>query len=149
MKRFRTREQLIADATIAINSHLSIGSKYALLDNICWVWSEFDGKLEGCRWWSKEARDLKNSPKELTHEHAVPRKVIINHLLRITNATESVVGDVLQRWCVAVVITKAQDKHLNGAGLRQRMPVDWDGVDAWARYQAIAMVPVDCSSPAA
>jgi hypothetical protein len=145
MDRFRTREQLIADATLTLKSSLTIASKYALLDNICWVWSEFDGKIEGCRWWSKEARLLRDSRRELTHEHAVPRRVIIHHLLGLENPEEAVVGEVLHRFCVAVVITKEQDKRLNDAGLRQRMPVGWDGADVWARYRTIAVEPLDCA----
>ena len=53
--RRRTRDQLVADALITLRSPLTYGSKYALLDNICWSWSELAGTYHGCRWWSREA----------------------------------------------------------------------------------------------
>ncbi len=35
--RRRTRDQLVADTLVTLRSPLSHGSKYALLDNICWT----------------------------------------------------------------------------------------------------------------
>ncbi len=134
-----TREQLVADAVICIRSALSYRSKYALLDNICWMLSEHDGKYQGCRFWSRGALE---SGIELRHEHVVPRRVIISLLLDAQDATDERIRAVLQL-CVGAVITKEEDQHLNAVGFRARMPEDWDGSEPFARYRAAGIELVD------
>ena len=141
--RFRTRDQLASDASLALASEMSIGSKYALLDNICWVWSEFDGKIDGCRWWSRDAVDLRSDHKQLRYEHAVPRRVIIRHLLSLSVPDGTMIASTLRDWCFGVVVTKTEDKKLSSAGLQSRMPADWDYQDVWARYTAVSIEVVD------
>lgn len=137
--RRRNREQLEADAIIVLKSDLSYGSKYALLDNICWTLSELDGKYEGCRWWSRQALE---GGHELRHEHVVPRRVLISLLLAMTDVDEVGVRSVLQL-CVGAVITKVEDSQLNVVGLRSRMPDDWDGRDVFARYHRAGIELID------
>ena len=137
--RFRTREQLTRDASLTLSSEMSVGSRYALLDNICWTWSEFDGKIDGCRWWSRDAVDVRADLKQLRHEHVVPRRVIIHRLLSLPVPDESGVFATLNDWCFGVVVTKAEDATLNAAGLQSRMPEDWDHQDVWARYTAVGI----------
>lgn len=79
LNRSRSREQLVADATVALSTALSVGSKYALLDNILWTWSNLDGKYDGCRWWSEAALRARDA---LRHEHAIPRRVLIERFSR-------------------------------------------------------------------
>lgn len=140
MNRRRSREELATDAAFAIGSPLSDGSKYALLDNILWVWSEFDGKYQGCRWWSENAL-LQQT--ELRHEHAVPRRVLIERLMGLRLPTGGEISSVLSELCVGVVVTRAEDARLTSVGLRKRMPDDWDGKDALARYRAAGINAVD------
>lgn len=140
INRARSRNQLKADTTVALGSALSLGSKYALFDNILWTWSEFDGKYKGCRWWSEQALQVGES---LRHEHAIPRRVLIERLLTLPNPTEAEVAQVLCQYCVGVVVTLAEDRRLSSLGLRQRMPPDWDGVDVWARYHVAGIRPTD------
>ena len=54
--RQRDGDQLIRDAVIVVHSELSHGSKYALLDDVCWTLLELEGKCAGCRYWSRRAR---------------------------------------------------------------------------------------------
>ena len=35
------------------------------------------------------------------------------------------------------LVTKAEDRRLVEAGLRFKMPEDWNGEDPWARYRAV------------
>lgn len=140
--RRRTREQLGDGAIIALKSDLTYGSKYALLDNICWTISELDGKYEGCRWWSRQAMQ---GQQELRHEHVVPRRVIISLLLDTVDVHEDRVRSALQL-CVGAVVTKEEDRQLNSVGLRRRMPHDWDGVDVFARYKVAGIELVDLMS---
>lgn len=142
-RRHRTRAQLVGDAILAIKSGLSYGSKYALLDNICWTLSELDGKYQGCRWWSRQALE---GGHELRHEHVVPRRVMITLLLDDVDVDESRIRSILQL-CVGAVITKAEDQGLNAAGYRSRMPDGWDGHDVFARYRAAGIELVDQRVP--
>lgn len=148
MNRYRSREDLVADVAAALASTLTVGSKYALLDNICWTWSEFDGKLEGCRWWTAAALASRDDPSSLRHEHVVPRRVIIEHLLSLGTPTVGIIRQIMDTWCIAAVVTTEEDRQLRGAGLTQRMPRGWDGKDAWARYRAAGIAATDISGMA-
>lgn len=127
---------------IAIGSQLSYGSKYALLDNICWTLSEREGKYAGCRFWSRRALDQR---MDLRHEHSVPRRLLITMLLELSAPTEEDVRRVLDL-CVGVVVTVEEDHALNTAGMRSRMPEGWDGRDVFARYRAVGIEVVDTLS---
>lgn len=143
MDRKRNRDTLIADAAHSLNSLLSVGSKYALLDDICWKWSEFDGKIDGCRWWTAAALRAKGNRSLLRHEHGVPRRVIIELLLNLSAPSQRLVRGVLEELCVGAVVTTAEDRLLRDAGLGRRMPTDWDGRDAWARYRVAGIDVID------
>jgi hypothetical protein len=137
--RQRDREQLMRDAVIAIGSNLTYGSKYALLDNICWTLSELDGKYEGCRYWSTRAIAQRT---DLRHEHSVPRRVLIGLLLGEPAPSDEDVRRILDL-CVGAVVTVEEDQALNAAGLRAKMPSEWDGQDVFARYRAAGVELVD------
>lgn len=140
--RQRDRDQLIRDAVIAVHSELSYGSKYALLDNVCWTLSELDGKYIGCRFWSRRALEERT---DLRHEHSVPRRLLIAMLLELSAPTEDDVRRVLNLR-VGVVVTFEEDRALNAAGLRSRMPDGWEGRDVFARYRAVGIEVVDTVS---
>ena len=126
---------------------MTIGSKYALLDNVCWIWSEFEGKIDGCRWWSEAALARRADVKQLRHEHSVPRRVIIRHLLQLSKPTSEIVEDILSNWCVGAVVTAEEDRRLAQAGLCMMMPADWDQRDPFARYRAVGIVLHECRPP--
>ena len=71
----------------------------------------------------------------LVHEHAVPKKLLIDLLLNLPSPTTDSVEQMFQNYCKAAVITRAEDAALNRLGLRSKMPSDWDGRDPWARYK--------------
>lgn len=135
---YRTKEEICRDVAFILNyKELHRGTQLAVMDQAIWVWSEFDGKYEGCKYWSKNAEAFPKSDarKNLVHEHLVPRKVIRQKLLSFENLTASVVRSVLEAWCIGVVVTKEEDQRLNSLKLGSSMPQGWDGIDAWARYK--------------
>jgi|CXWL01.1.fsa_nt_gi hypothetical protein len=133
--RYRTKSEICADVSAVLKSTLHYGTKFAVLDDVVWVWSEFEGKRDGCRFWSELARRAIPSTK-LIHEHVVPQNVIIRRLLSLRQPSAASVKRVLNRFCIGVVVTHDEDRKLTRLGLRAKMPNDWDGKTPWARYSA-------------
>jgi hypothetical protein len=140
-KRYRTKHQMAIDVAIAVNSEMSYGGVYTVIDKVLWAWSGFEGKLEGCPRWTPEAREdfARLGKSSVIHEHVVPRKVLIQTIMEMKNPSPAGVYDKLDTFCIAVVITKAQDVYLNQCGLRQTMPSGWDKKDPWARYSTAGL----------
>lgn len=140
--KYRTKEEMCNDLSYILNEKkISFGTKMAVVDNIFWVWSEFYGKIKGCKNWSVEAKKAYESDKsiKLIHEHIVPRKVIRDKLFNLENVNSTEIMKVLNSYCIGVVVTKEEDNRLNSIGLRSKMPINWDGKDPWARYVAAAI----------
>jgi hypothetical protein len=141
-KRFRTKEQIVRDLVKVLNMDLHYGTKFAVVSEVFWVWSEFEGKHKGCRYWSEAARRSVHDMKNLVHEHVVPRKEMLAKfdLDRFPKkTTEEEVRSLLDRYCIGCVVTRGEDVALNLAGLRSRMPTGWDGENPWARYDHIGI----------
>jgi len=133
--RYRSKEEICRDVAFVISCEtLHIGTRLAVVDQVFWVWTEFDGKYDGCKYWSKKAKALPKGEAKgnLVHEHLVPRKVVRQKLLRCKSAND--VRTVLETWCIGVVVTREEDQLLNSLRLGSAMPHDWDGIDPWARY---------------
>jgi len=136
-KRFRTKDEICRDVShILRSSDLHDGTKLAVIDQIFWVWSEFDGKHAGCKYWSKAATESGLKNKGLVHEHLIPRKIVREMILNLEDLSPEAVNDILDRFCVGVVVTKAEDTRLNELKLNSQMPPDWDHKNLWARYHA-------------
>lgn len=134
--RFRTKRQICEDVAHILNAPLAWGTQHAVIAEALWVWSEFDGKYAGCRRWSEKAWAMRHVVKELRHDHAVPKKLLIERLKRLTStATVNDVEEVLQRYCIGVVITRDEDRLLNRIGLQSCLPDGCDD-DPLARYRA-------------
>lgn len=74
---YRTKQEILEDiAFVLACGNLRFGTKFAVVDQIIWVWSEFDGKHKGCRYWSEKAIATGSKREGLVHEHVVPRKII-------------------------------------------------------------------------
>ena len=138
--RYRTRVEICRDVSLVLqDQRLHVGTKYAVVDQVLWVWSEFDGKHVGCKYWSVAAKATGSRRDGLIHEHLVPRAVVREKIFGLRNPTQQAVRRTLQTWCVGVVVTKTEDERLNKAGLRSSMPKDWDKRDKWARYKAVGI----------
>jgi hypothetical protein len=83
-----------------LQSSLSYGTKHAVLAEVVWVWSEFDGKYTGCPHWSRAAaaaREAGEKARSFVHEHVVPKRIIIERLFALP-------GDVSGAcWCLTRV----------------------------------------------
>ncbi len=138
--RYRTKDQLCADLALIVNSELQYGTKYAVLSEATWVWTEFEGKYVGCEHWSEAAWRIRDQRKMLVHEHVIPKSIIIQRLIALApKATAGSVNELLTTYCKGAVITKEEDNRLNTKGLRSKMPAGWDETDVWARYTQAAI----------
>lgn len=138
--RYRTKAELCSDLAFVLNSNLHYGTKHAVLAEATWVWTEFDGKYDGCEHWSEAAWAFRGQPQNLIHEHVIPKKLVIERLLKLVSPTASSVQQILESYCKGVVITREEDTRLNRLGLRSKMPSDWDEKDVWARYTVAQIV---------
>lgn len=139
--RFRTKVELCRDIAFVLNSPVKYGTKYAVLVDATWTWTEFEGKYVGCEHWSEAAWKIQGQQNLLVHEHVMPKSLVIQRLLDLSpNATEDSVNQLLTAYCKGAVITREEDARLNGHGLRAKMPHDWDEKDVWARYKFAGIV---------
>jgi hypothetical protein len=138
--RYRTKSELCRDIADVLNSSLHYGTKYAVLSEATWVWTEFDGKYEGCEYWSEAAWKLQGQQRMLVHEHVVPKSIVIQWLLKLSTPTADSVNQLLESYCKGAVLTREEDARLNGLGLRSKMPSGWDEKDVWARYTSAGIV---------
>lgn len=135
---------------------LSEGAKYAVIDQALALWSAHEGKLEGCRYWTRDAIFARREHlryngsglpiqlvHQLVHEHIVPRNVIRTALLALPSPTATDIHALLDRYCVAAVITRPQDARLTALGLRSAMPHGWRFGNRWARYSHAAIEILD------
>lgn len=135
-RRFRTKREICNDVATVLNIPLHYGTKFAVLSDVTWVWSEYHSKYKGCKICSELAAQIGITGEEkLIHDHAVPRNLIMEMLFRMKGATPEAVAEVLESYCVGVVITEAEDDLLAAHGLRSKMPANWDGNDPFARYK--------------
>ena len=137
---FREKALICQDLAIVLNdSRLTYCAKFAVIDQAIWIWSEFDGKYEGCKLWSAKAMRGWKIDRPLIHEHPVPRKEIRARLFSLRKATAASVRRVLNNLCFGVVVTRKEDVALIKAGLNATMPADWDGKDVFARYKVVGI----------
>ncbi|MDR9500401.1 MAG: hypothetical protein RI601_01255 [Desulfurivibrionaceae bacterium] len=137
--RFRAKEAICNDLAQILSTDLSYGTKFAVVSEITWVWSEFDGKHKGCKYWSSKALTSGLPNRELVHEHIVPKRVLISSIINEIENTPDEIHEYLERFCIGVVVTKDEDALLNDAGLRSKMPAHWNGSDPWARYNEVGI----------
>jgi hypothetical protein len=164
----RTKEVIARDVAYVLNAPLDPATKKAVLNNAAWAWTTFHGKRDGCPMWSVEAKvyqlaylqkciDLeeadgrrRRSKRDLIHDHAVPRRVVLQILLGMSPTTPEAVFRVCEKLLHGVVITPKEHDRLDSNGLRQEMPMEfWDPAslvfeNPWLRYQrcGIQLIPV-------
>jgi hypothetical protein len=132
-----------------------MGLSKNLVDVVCWRWTadafvggknQRDAIKYACeyQYHTKDA-SLCQDRKQLRHEHMVPRAVLHQQVLQADN--ESDIYHLLKTLCVAAVVTKPEDKLLNGVGLRQTMPVGWSPDQARAAFARYDSVGIHLLSP--
>lgn len=148
--KYRTKDQIVRDVAVVLNSPLTYGTKCAVLLDVGWVWTEFHGKYEGCPYWSERALEQfeANAKTKLRHEHAVPKSVIIAMLVEIDSPTHDQVRDICERLLIGVVVTREEDNLLNREFKKTMPPEFFDPQSAdyhnpWLRYKRCG-IPVAC-----
>ena len=133
--RYRTKDVIAKDVAFVLDSQLSYGTKFAVLSDVTWVWTEFDGKYRGCAYWSKKAvRQRKRDPhSKLRHDHSVPKKIVIEMLLRMPRPTPTKVRRMLNKFLIGVVVTPDEHRLLH-AGSDSTEPKKYLR-DSWLRYK--------------
>ena len=158
--RHRTKEVIAHDVAFVLNSPLNKLTKKAVLNNAAWAWTMFHGKkYDDCPYWSVEAKCYQvehlykciefekadgrvSRPKRaLIHNHAVPRRLVLQMLFAMNPATPEEVFAICDKFLYGVVITPEEDRRLDAGGFRQKMPEEfWDQASSefenpWLRYR--------------
>ena len=120
-------------------------------DDLLWSWTKrYAGdKYLGQRFHSKSAQQIMDIvsenkwSKQLIHEHVVPRTILKQMFEKLVDTgaliDEQSIKHLMNKYCLAAIITVTEDTILTNAGLRQTMPEDWDNKDPWARYKAAGL----------
>jgi hypothetical protein len=139
---YRTKEQLAEDVyNILLSENLSIGAKHAVIHEVTWLWTEFNGKYTGCPYWSKKSSKYlheteQKKSKILRHDHIVPRNMIIKRLLYGHKMDSQELSNFLKKHLIGCVLLKEEDTYLNNIGYQRVMPQGWEfGEFAWERYK--------------
>ena len=135
LRRTRTKEEMCVDVWNVLISELHYDTKYAVFADVIWAWTVFDGKYDRCEYWSEDAYKIRENGGKFIHEHVVPKKLIIEHLMSLENPSQESVKRILVACCIAVVVTVEQDRKLDELGLRSKMPEGSDINNPWARYE--------------
>ena len=148
--KFRTKQTICKDVARVLNNKLSYGTKFAVVNQINWVWTEFHGKYRGCPYWSLAALqqfEATGKLKGLKHEHVVPKKIINEMIFKLEgHATPKAVWDIYNTYLIGVVVTAEEDKRLSKCH-NHTMPTTFgdpkapDGCDPWGRYK-LCNIPV-------
>ena len=147
-RRYRSKEEIAKDLAFILTAPVSYGTKFAVLKDAMWVWTEFNGKYEGCPYWSGMAmiRYAVNRNKKgkrhigLRHEHIVPKRVVMEMLDSQNPATPEAVFAICEKFLIAVVITMEEDAILNCL-YQSTMPKEFydeagpEHHDPWLRYK--------------
>jgi len=72
-------------------------------------------------------------------EHTVPMKWIVDRLMDESQPSLQSLERMLNKYYVVTLVTAAEDELLRKAGLRYKMPDDWDGKDPYARYHKVGI----------
>lgn len=141
--RYRTKQQLAEDVAKVLKADLHYGTKFAVLREVVWVWTEYLGKYNGCIYWSDAAvRRFKreHSRKRLRHEHVVPKKFVIDMLFDLQKPSVETIRAMLDKFLIGVVVTKEEDALLN-VKYSKAMPKEFSDKksplfqDPWLRYR--------------
>jgi len=150
---YRTRQQIADDIHFALHSQISFGGRHSIYKKAFWVWSEFEGKHQGCIWWSQAAIDSWTTEKKLKllcHEHVVPMSALVHVLESLNDKSAKNIRNVLHKFCVGASILRTEHAHLNTL-FRSKMPPGWGDLplsqrDPFARYRHCSNIVLVCNN---
>lgn len=150
--KVRIYREMVNDAEEAINNpRLSFEGSYAILHNITWNWTQYEGTFLGNPLWSKNALDnfeakypnlyyshgqntsgdSFSTQIKVMEDHVVPRKVLLRHLLGprqsgLTCYTEAEINNnievFLHTYLLSCILTEDENKLRNRNGMKDDMP---------------------------
>ncbi len=94
-------------------------------------------KYESSTYKSAASVAATKGPRSLVYDHSIPFNYTLERLIGLPDVNQQTVRACLSECLITCTITKEEDERLNRAGLRHKMPDDWDGVNPLARYQAV------------
>lgn len=120
----------------------------ALREPVFFLWElrSAKTKLAAAKYRSKAAIGMIAGNGDLVYDHAVPFCYLQRELLNIEQVTIEAVRLVLEKYGIACLITKEENRKLNKNGLNRKMPSGWDGVDSLARYKFLNIEVVENAS---
>ena len=77
--------------------------------------------------------------KGLRLEHVVPQMWFLNKFIDMDRIDKEEIRELLENYFNVLLVTKDEDAKLTEAGLRSKMPDDWDGENPWARHDAVGI----------
>lgn len=82
----------------------------------------------------------KELSKRLTHEHTIPLNLLVEKVFSLDSDCRDTIREIFKTYCLAAIVTKEEDRKLNGLKLRSKMPPGWSyGENILARYTVINM----------
>ena len=78
----------------------------------------------------------------IIRDHVVPHVIILKKLLALNPVSIEGVEDIIDRYYVICAITRDENKMLNDAGLKSKMPDGWEesrGQEPFARYDHVGI----------
>jgi hypothetical protein len=113
----------------------------ALREPIFFLWEKWKkgNKYNSAAYRSTASLGLSHNSNLLRYDHSLPFKLVQEKLLNLKEVNTTTVKQILETHLFACVITKQEDNLLTKAGLRSKMPEDWDGIDHLARYKAVGI----------
>jgi hypothetical protein len=116
----------------------------ALREPVHFLWERRDGrsKLQAARFRSKNARGRRFGSGQLYFDHAIPFSYVEDKLLRLRRATPTKVKAILNKICIATLLTPMEHRRLAKRGYQSVMPKRWKGRYPFARYRAVH-IPIE------
>ncbi len=136
----RTREQqieCIRKAILNAQEHIRAGDPRRVYSQYLRYALDEVSDLNFCA--SSSAIGLKR--KDVIHEHVVPHSIVMEKLLSLDHLTHEAIMNVIEKYYVICAITKEEDKKLNDAKLRTKMPEGWsdENDSVFARYEKVGI----------
>lgn len=137
MRTMEQKIECIRRVILNAQDHIQVGDpKRVYSQYVRYALDEVSG-INFCR--SVKAKGLKR--KDVIHEHVVPHLIVMDKLLSLDQLTNENIINVINKYYVICAITKEEDKKLNAAGLRSKMPKNWndESGSVFARYETVGI----------
>lgn len=132
MTNLERRDEIVKDLRFILNNReqLSERSCRKILDNLIWSWTEVDGKIRGCVYRSVDAinkyrdNDWLLKGLKFQHEHAIPRKILVEWLNKFEATTLDELRNFLEVCVIGVVVSN--DDHIILHEADRKIDWAWD-----------------------